>query len=346
MFECKICKSPFKSSRALSAHIFQKHPEFNKDLKSYYDKYVDSSAHLCIYCQNPCRFLSISRGYSDTCGSKECGKKHEFDTRMEIYGQFQSEESIRAGLIKQKETMIKKYGVRHNWCNGELRERGYSTCENLYGDRNYNNPEKMKETKRNWSEKQKEENSKHISEGLQNIPEDKKKEIHARIQEKRMKSVEIWSKKISISQQNRSEEECKEIFSKRRKRIEYDGNSFDSKDEVEIYEFCKLNGIPCKVAPIAISYSDKYGKMHKYVPDFEINGRLYEVKGNHLWRNNKLYFPYRNKLSKEKLEEMDARDEAKTRCMIENGVTLILTKDLKSKGILECLNAKKLSESV
>lgn len=53
-------------------------------------------------------------------------------------------------------------------------------------------------------------------------------------------------------------------------------------------------------------------KTHKYYPDFEVNGKFYEIKGSHLLKDDKLY----NIFTKEILEE-------KTQCLIDNNVKIV-----------------------
>ena len=56
--------------------------------------------------------------------------------------------------------------------------------------------------------------------------------------------------------------------------------AFDSTWEVKVYEFCKDNNIPVEYSP-SISYEYDYcGKKHTYHPDFRINNKVYEVKGD------------------------------------------------------------------
>jgi hypothetical protein len=68
--------------------------------------------------------------------------------------------------------------------------------------------------------------------------------------------------------------------------------------------------------------------LHKYFPDFEINGKLCEVKGDHLLKDNKLYFPYRTGLSETELSVIDDVYAAKDACMKENNVIVIRSSEL------------------
>ena len=60
----------------------------------------------------------------------------------------------------------------------------------------------------------------------------------------------------------------------------YPGLTFDSNWEVLVYEFCKDNGIDVEYSP-PVSFEYEYdGLTWTYHPDFLINGKLYEVKGD------------------------------------------------------------------
>jgi hypothetical protein len=112
------------------------------------------------------------------------------------------------------------------------------------------------------------------------------------------------------------------------KKYPYDDLNFDSKAEIEVYKFCKKNNLKVKYQPCSFKYMDSLGRTHSYIPDFEIEGKLYEVKGNHLWKDGKIYFPYRNTLTESELKKIDARDLAKTECMRANNVTVIPSTDI------------------
>ena len=118
------------------------------------------------------------------------------------------------------------------------------------------------------------------------------------------------------------------IASHKRHKIPYDGLSFDSEPEVRVYKFCKENSIPVKYQPRSFAYTDSLGKDHVYFPDFEISGKLYELKGEHLWKDGHIWFPYRNLLDEKELAAIDARDLAKTECMKANNVRVVFSNEL------------------
>ena len=103
----------------------------------------------------------------------------------------------------------------------------------------------------------------------------------------------------------------------------YPGLTFDSKWEVKVYEFCKDNNVKVEYSP-KISYDYEYGgKVWTYHPDFLINGKLYEVKGDNFFKINEstgkeeMFCPYgRKKLGEEKWKWLCGKYEAKHQCMI------------------------------
>lgn len=56
--------------------------------------------------------------------------------------------------------------------------------------------------------------------------------------------------------------------------------TFDSSWELEVYHYFKLNGLHVK-RNIPIDFEVE-GRLHRTFIDFEVDGYLFEVKGNHL----------------------------------------------------------------
>ena len=113
--------------------------------------------------------------------------------------------------------------------------------------------------------------------------------------------------------------------------------TFDSTWEVKVYEFCKDHNIPVEYSP-EISYPYEYdGQVWTYHPDFLINGRIYEVKGDHFFKYNEssgkedMFCPYRNpKWSDEQYAWVCGKFEAKHQCMIKNNVRIMRDADIKN----------------
>lgn len=70
------------------------------------------------------------------------------------------------------------------------------------------------------------------------------------------------------------------VASKKSKHISEDGLKFDSSWELDVYHYFKLNGLKVN-RNIPIDFESE-GKLHRTFIDFEVEGYLFEVKGNHL----------------------------------------------------------------
>ena len=106
-----------------------------------------------------------------------------------------------------------------------------------------------------------------------------------------------------------------EFAKNRNKKIKYDNLTFDSSWEVDVYKFCMENNIPCEYQPnIQLEY-EYDGKKHIYQPDFLINDKLYEVKGDHFFKDGKMINPYNNNRNK--------ISDVKHQCMIKNNVIIL-----------------------
>lgn len=104
-----------------------------------------------------------------------------------------------------------------------------------------------------------------------------------------------------------------------RKQFRYLENTFDSFPELCLFIYAKTNGIPIKRAPVSFHFI--FGGIdHWYIPDFEINGELIEIKGDHFvgedgtWR-----CPFDH--------SKDALFEEKHQCALKNNVRILYKKD-------------------
>lgn len=124
-----------------------------------------------------------------------------------------------------------------------------------------------------------------------------------------------------------------------RSRILHDGIWFDSHWEVKVYDFLVEHGIPFdyQIEPIPYEYDDV---MHYYFPDFRVNGRIYEVKGDHFFRMNEstgeeeMFCPFRYDWSDEYYEWKCGQYEAKHQCMLRNNVVILRERDIKNLTLL------------
>lgn len=116
----------------------------------------------------------------------------------------------------------------------------------------------------------------------------------------------------------------------------YPDMTFDSSWEFLVYDFLVEHNIPFEyqVEPIEYEYN---GKIHKYFPDFRVNGKIYEVKGDNFFRINEstnkeeMFCPWRNSnWSDEYYKWRCGLEEAKHQCMIANNVTILRHSQIKN----------------
>lgn len=139
------------------------------------------------------------------------------------------------------------------------------------------------------------------------------KEYYAQTTESKNRNKQICLNKFGYT----SYAHTPEFIKTHRKRIEYGGVYFDSSWEIYVYKYCLNNDISFEYQPCIMFDYEYDGVIRKYYPDFLINGKLYEVKGNHFFKDGKMINPYNR--------SEDELYEAKHQCMIDNNV-VILTK--------------------
>ena len=96
--------------------------------------------------------------------------------------------------------------------------------------------------------------------------------------------------------------------------------TFDSSWEVKVYQYCKENNISCIYQPDIQFIYEYQGKEHVYQPDFLINDKLYEVKGDQFFEGDKMINPFDR--------SQDGLFEMKHQCMIENNVVILKKDDI------------------
>lgn len=101
-----------------------------------------------------------------------------------------------------------------------------------------------------------------------------------------------------------------------RKKIEFETIKFDSSWELYYFIYMRDIGTPvARYTGTGLDYIDAKGIPHKYFPDFVLNEELIEIKGpQFLDKNLNLVDPYGN----------NYKSGAKTKCMLDNNVRLVL----------------------
>lgn len=110
----------------------------------------------------------------------------------------------------------------------------------------------------------------------------------------------------------------------------YPNMSWATSWEFKVYDFLTEHNIPFEYQP-SISFPYEYkGTKHTYHPDFLVNGRIYEVKGDQFFRINEstgqeeMYCPYRySDWSDKEYEWTCGKEEAKHQCMLAHDVVIL-----------------------
>lgn len=114
-----------------------------------------------------------------------------------------------------------------------------------------------------------------------------------------------------------------EFAKKRKQRYFYKDNYFDSSWELAYYIYNIDKGISIIREPVKLEYEYK-GKKCYYFPDFKVNDKLIEIKGNQFFKDNDMINIYNIE---------DKQFSAKYKCAIANDV-----KFLKHEDVIPCLN--------
>lgn len=210
-----------------------------------------------------------------------------------------------------KQTTLKRYGVENVSQSTEIKQKIKSTCLDLYGVDNYAKTAECKEKAINT----KLERYGRTNAGQFGSPEHANAmlEKYGTVSVSHLPEVKEKVKQTNLARYGVAYYPSMPGFNKnRRKRYVYEENYFDSLPELAIWIYCIDNGIEVKRNPCYFDYSFE-GKNHRYFPDFEINGQLVEIKGDHFFKENgTMQNPFDN--------SQDALYEAKHQCGLQNNV--------------------------
>jgi hypothetical protein len=213
------------------------------------------------------------------CNSKEANEKRK-QTNFEHSGvefNFQSKDTKE----KAKKTCLERLGVEHAAQSEICKAKSRETCMEKYGVPYVMQTKEWKNTaKQTMIEKYGVDNPLKSTEIKQNI----KTTYLSKYGTEHSSQNEDVKTKQRTTIANKTPEERAEIARKytlsRSHCIAEDGTKLDSNWEVIIWNFCKRNNISIEHGPV-IKY-EYNGKIHSTHIDFMIDGRLFEIKGNHL----------------------------------------------------------------
>lgn len=107
-----------------------------------------------------------------------------------------------------------------------------------------------------------------------------------------------------------------EVQSKIKRKYSYNGNSFDSSWELAFFIYHIDHGSKIQVHPSDKEFLYNYsGFVHRYYPDFKLDGKYVEIKGSQFFNKDKFGNPYDS--------SKDLLYQAKYQCMVDNSVIII-----------------------
>jgi len=283
--KCEICDYSSDNIVQFAKHV---HAAHNMSSQAYYDMYILKTATpLCPICKLKTRkFLSLTKGYALHCSHACAIKSNDFKQKISNI----RKNTSKVASKKYKQTCMRKYGTCSFFESSVFKTKSKFTKLAKYNDENYNNRTAAAET---CIIKYRETNY-----NKTNIAREQRKQYMLNNANACKFGSVKFNDSMLLKYGENNASKIDELLHTKKHKFRYNNIGFDSTAEIEVYKFCEAHELQFKYQPFSISYSDSTGKLHKYYPDFEINGKLYEVKGDHLLKDNKLYFPYRSRFNR------------------------------------------------
>ena len=294
----------------------------------------------CPICGNPRSLSRQGRHLLGTCGDKKCAFSYMVLKNKENHGGvFSTADPI--CREKSKKTCIEKYGTEYPSQNTLIKEKTAATnlnkygtsvpvnspelhdimvenCIRKYGVKSYSQTEEFKEKYKNTCLARYGVKHAFMAPNIKN-----------KIREKMIKTYGVNSfaktecfKKFMTELHSKKRDEG--YIPTPRSKYKYNNIYFDSSWELAYYMFNQDLGIDIKRNTSIFKYyvdCKEYG----YIPDFIVNNRLVEIKGDYLWDFN-------NKSDSKKIffkGERLKKEIAKKECAENNNVKILYKEDIK-----------------
>ena len=232
---------------------------------------------------------------------------------------------------KARSTSVNRYGVVNPMCLREVQEKAKKTCLRNNGVEYPMQSKIIKSIAEQTNEK---------------LYGGKSPACSKRVIEKMQETCEQKFGVKSFSQTKEFHQKCHKKYTNDK----YPGMTFGSSWEFKVYDFLKEHRIEFKyqLEPIPYEYDDN---TYYYIPDFLVNGRIYEVKGDNFFRINEstgkeeMYKPWRRtEWSDEYYQWLCDKEEAKHQCMLSHNVIILRESDI--MNLTKRLAMFKLSENI
>lgn len=312
---CKLCNKEFIGGQSFTSHL--KIHKYTS--KQYYDEFLKTQNDgICQVCGKPTKFFKFANGYRKTC-SNECyrllGVKNWRKSMNEKYdgGYYSGTEEYRQ---KRKNDCLEKYGCEYYWQAKEIKEKRRNSMLERYSVEHTMQNEEFKSV----AKKHREET---------NLERYGVKHNWASEELREQGQYKTCLEKYGYMYTG----QIPEI--QRKMKCKYhapNGKIYDSSWEYLFEQYLIENNISyIYQSDLTLSWTDIDGKEHKYIPDFLlINDKqeLIEIKGDQFFDENGNFInPY------DKSEKGYANAQLKWECMMNAGVKVYTSKELKELGI-------------
>ena len=195
------------------------------------------------------------------------------------------------------QTNRKKYGVDWYYQSDEFKLKSCDTKLRLHGDAHYRNDEQIYQT---------------CLDRYGSISPFGNEEIRNTINQTNIKNFGVdnpWK--------------VKEIQDKCKQKYLFENQYFDSAPEIAFYIWLKDNNIDFEYSPNIFFEYECDQKIWRYYPDFKVQNRFYEIKGDQFFEDKD---PTKRMINPYDASQND-RYEAKHQCMLKNDVKILTSKD-------------------
>ena len=196
-------------------------------------------------------------------------------TKRKRYG-----EHLEKTIEKTRKTNLEKYGVECTLSDKNIWQKTLDTKRQLYGEHLEQFVVKSKQTKYTRYG-----NANYVN--SEKAVETKRQKYGASAFFNSEKTKQTCLERYGVEYFINSDEFRKSCT----REYQYKNMYFDSSWELYVWVYCELKNIPIKREPTALTYIFNE-KEHKYYPDFEINNKLVEVKGDYFFENGKMICPF------------------------------------------------------
>ena len=257
--------------------------------------------------------------------------------------------SLYAGYSSYKNAKAKKWFCCSSCAlkDDEVKNYRYATCKELYNDPFYNNRPKAEQTYLQlynsksslgnheiYNKTCKSKERKYGSSNMMAIPEIRQKIINTNIKnlgvEFPFQSISIQHKSLQSIKNKYHVENSFELAIHRGLYV-YDNKHFDSKPELAFYIWLIDHKYSFEFHPKIKFEYEFNNKIYFYKPDFLINDKYFEIKGDQFFdKNGKMICPWKyTNWTNEYYYLKCAQYEAKHQCMLKNNVIILKSKEYK-----------------